>query len=480
MAYNRFRVQVAVRSFLLGLFIFLFYYLLDNKLIVSSILVLFLFFAQIYLLIHYVEKTNRDISRFLNSIKFSDFSQSFTEKNLGPSFKELQNSFNSVMEQFKTTRSEMEENFQYLQTTVKHINTGLVCFKENGEIELFNDAAKKLLGIKELTNINSLSSTHPILVKELITIEGGEKCLVKINLPRGKEGSEEKNVQLALAAAKFKMRGKKFTLVSLQDITNELERERLKNEMEIAREVQFKLFPKKDPVIPGYLIASKCLPALEVWGDYFDFIHLDDQRLGIVIGDVSGKGLPAAIYMTLTKGVFQSYAASSDSSKEVLTKLNSLIYRTIERGNFITMFYAILDFKNHKLQYSRAGHEPVISFNADKSRFSLLRPNGIGLGLEKGKIFSDSIEEMEIQISPGDSFLFYTDGLTDFGIPLLSKKDEGSSGIKTDIINIIKHNNSVHPAKLLDKISEEISAVNKNAYQYDDMTMIAVNKINNE
>jgi sigma-B regulation protein RsbU (phosphoserine phosphatase) len=183
--------------------------------------------------------------------------------------------------------------------------------------------------------------------------------------------------------------------------------------------------------------------------------------------------------MTLTKGVFQSYAASSGSSKEVLINLNSLIYRTIERGNFISMFYAILDFKKHKLQYSRAGHEPVIFFNNNSGSFSLLKPNGIGLGLEKGTIFSESIEEIEIDISPGDSFLFYTDGLTDYGIPL-SKKFEKDSGLNINIINIIKQNDSSHPAMLLDKISEEIKAVNNNAYQYDDTTMIAITKINNE
>ncbi|MGE5796842.1 MAG: SpoIIE family protein phosphatase [Ignavibacteria bacterium] len=479
MVYNRFRIQVILRSFLLGASIFLFYYLLDNNLVISSILILLFFFIQIYLLIHFVEKTNRDISRFLNSIKFSDFSQSFTEKKLGSSFKELQNSFNNVMEQFKTTRSQMEENFQYLQTTVKHINTGLICFRENGDIELLNDAAKELLGINELTNINNLNTVNSSLVEKLINIEGGGKSLVKLSLQSAKPGIGERNLQLALAAAKFKMRGNRYTLVSLQDISSELERERLQSEMEIAREVQFKLFPKKDPFIPGYLIASKCIPALEVGGDYFDFIQLDGSRLGIVIGDVSGKGLPAAIYMTLTKGVFQSYAASSGSSKEVLINLNSLIYRTIERGNFISMFYAILDFKKHKLQYSRAGHEPVIFFNNNSGSFSLLKPNGIGLGLEKGTIFSESIEEKEIDISPGDSFLFYTDGLTDYGIPL-SKKYEKDSGLDINIINIIKQNNSSHPAKLLDKISEEIKTVNNNSYQYDDTTMIAITKISNE
>ncbi len=236
------------------------------------------------------------------------------------------------------------------------------------------------------------------------------------------------------------------------------------------------MLPKEKPVIPGYLISSMCIPALEVGGDYFDFIKLDENKIGIVIADVAGKGLPAAIYMTLTKGAFQSYAALSQSPKEVLTKLNSLIYDTIERGNFITMFYAVLDFENDKLTFSRAGHEPVIYFNNKEEKLSLLQPGGIGLGLEEGKIFSRSIEENIIDILQGDSFLFLTDGLTD------SKNEKNTDFAMNNLLNFIKNYNVKHlnlqPRELLDKLSDEIKSFRNSTPQYDDITAIAITKDN--
>lgn len=467
MGFNRFRLEIILRSVFLGATIWLAVYLAGKELVFTSALLAALVLLEIYFLIHFVEKTNRDLTRFFNSIKFSDFSQSFNEKNYGSSFKSLHDSINNVIDQFKKTRSEMEEHFQYLQTTVKHINIGLISYKENGDIQLLNDAAKELLGIDEIKNINQLSPVNNQLVDELRNIETGKKSLVKINV-------DNKVLQLSIAAAKFMMRGRKFTLVSLQDISSELERERMYNELEIAREVQFKMLPKQNPVVPGYLISSMCTPALEVGGDYYDFIRLDKNRLGIVIADVAGKGLPAAIYMTLTKGAFQSYAASSSSPKEVLTKLNSLIYNTIERGNFITLFYAVLDFEKDKLTFARAGHEPVIHFNKKDDGISLLKPVGIGLGLEEGKIFSRSIEEDEIDLSNGDSLLFITDGITE------SKNETSSDFGMINLIEVIKKFNisssNSKPEELLNKLSNEIKHFRKNAPQYDDMTAIAIVK----
>ena len=373
----------------------------------------------------------------------------------------------NVITQFQTTRSETEEHFQYLQTVVKQVGTGLISFNENGDITLFNESAKKILNTHELKNIHSFSDISKDLVVSLNSIKTGEKELLKLS-------TDGRQIHLSIFASEFKLRGKMYKLVSLQDISSELERERLHNELEIARDVQFKMLPKENPVIPGYLISSMCIPALEVGGDYFDFIKLDENKIGIVIADVAGKGLPAAIYMTLTKGAFQSYTGLSDSPKEVLTKLNSLIYDTIERGSFITMFYAVLDYENDKLTFARAGHEPVIYFNNKKEKLSLLKPGGIGLGLEEGKIFSESLEENEINVLDGDSFLFFTDGLTD------SKNEKNSDFAMNNLLDVIKEyeNKSLYiqPGKLLDKLTSEIKSFRNNIAQYDDMTAIVINK----
>jgi serine phosphatase RsbU (regulator of sigma subunit) len=465
---KNFQFGLIIRILLLAGSIFLLSYFYFNfTLPVTQIIILAIIVLQVYLLIKYVNVTNYELSKFFNSVKYSDFGRVIMPEKLGPSFKELNKSLSNVITQFQTTRSETEEHFQYLQTVVKQVGTGLISFNENGDITLFNESAKKILNTHELKNIHSFSDISKDLVVSLNSIKTGEKELLKLS-------TDGRQIHLSIFASEFKLRGKMYKLVSLQDISSELERERLHNELEIARDVQFKMLPKENPVIPGYLISSMCIPALEVGGDYFDFIKLDENKIGIVIADVAGKGLPAAIYMTLTKGAFQSYTGLSDSPKEVLTKLNSLIYDTIERGSFITMFYAVLDYENDKLTFARAGHEPVIYFNNKKEKLSLLKPGGIGLGLEEGKIFSESLEENEINVLDGDSFLFFTDGLTD------SKNEKNSDFAMNNLLDVIKEyeNKSLYiqPGKLLDKLTSEIKSFRNNIPQYDDMTAIVINK----
>ncbi|MEJ2196042.1 MAG: PP2C family protein-serine/threonine phosphatase [Ignavibacteriaceae bacterium] len=462
---KNFQFGLIIRILVLTASIFLLSYLYFNTtLFTTEIIILVLSVLQIYLLIKYVNVTNYELSKFFNSVKFSDFNRIIMPEKLGPSFKELNKSLSNVIKQFQTARSETEEHFQYLQTVVKQVGTGLISFNDNGDITLFN---KKIFNTHKLKNIHSLSEISQDLVVSLNSIKTGEKELLKLS-------TDGRQIHLSIFASEFKLRGKMYKLVSLQDISSELERERLHNELEIARDVQFKMLPKENPVIPGYLISSMCIPALEVGGDYFDFIKLDENKIGIVIADVAGKGLPAAIYMTLTKGAFQSYTGLSDSPKEVLTKLNSLIYDTIERGSFITMFYAVLDYENDKLTFARAGHEPVIYFNNKKEKLSLLKPGGIGLGLEEGKIFSESLEENEINVLDGDSFLFFTDGLTD------SKNEKNSDFAMNNLLDVIKEyeNKSLYiqPGKLLDKLTSGIKSFRNNIPQYDDMTAIVINK----
>jgi len=465
---KNFQIVLIIRILILAASIFLLAYLyFDLTLPTTQVIILALIVLQVYLLIRHVNVTNYELSKFFNSVKYSDFSRVIMPKKLGPSFKELNKSLTNVIKQFQTTRSETEEHFQYLQTVVKQVGTGLISFTGNGDITLFNESAKKIFKTHELKNIQSLSNISHDLVASLNSIRTGEKELLKF-FTNGKQ------IHLSVFASEFKLRGELHKLVSLQDISSELERERLHNELEIARDVQFKMLPKENPTIPGYLISSMCIPALEVGGDYFDFIKLGENKIGIVIADVAGKGLPAAIYMTLTKGAFQSYAALSNSPKEVLTKLNALIYDTIERGSFITMFYAILDPNNDKLIFARAGHEPVIYFNNKEEKLSLLKPGGIGLGLEEGKIFLRSIEEKEINISQGDSLLFLTDGLTD------AKNETNSDFGMNNLMDVINKYDSkspnVNPKELLKKLSDEIKSFRNSSPQYDDITAIAITK----
>lgn len=246
------------------------------------------------------------------------------------------------------------------------------------------------------------------------------------------------------------------------------QRERMSQELDIARNVQMSLLPKKNPLVEGYDIAGVCLPALEVGGDYYDFFQLGDGKIGIAIGDVSGKGVPAAIYMTLTKGILQTCASETGSPKEVLFKLNKQMYKSIERNSFVSMFYAVLDMTNHKIRFARAGHNPAILAHRSSDTNSLLEPKGIAVGLESGKKFYEILEEHELQLERGDVLTFYTDGFTE-----ASTKDGEEYG-EERLINLISQNKDFTANAIIQKIVRSIKAFIGNHPQHDDMTMVVV------
>lgn len=248
------------------------------------------------------------------------------------------------------------------------------------------------------------------------------------------------------------------------------ERERLRKEMEIAAKVQLSLLPKEEPKIPGYEIASISIPAVEAGGDYFDFVKLSGSKTGIAIGDVSGKGVGAAIYMTLTKGILQAHAEEDASPKNVLGKVNRLLYKTIEKNSFVSMFYAILNTSSNKILYSRAGHNPGILCSEEGGETKLLFSKGMALGLEEGSIFTSTLVEEEIEIKHGDVFVLYTDGFTE----AMNEKHEQYS--EERLINLIKDNRNHLPKELMNTVLKDVRKFTDNYPQHDDMTMVIVKR----
>jgi sigma-B regulation protein RsbU (phosphoserine phosphatase) len=249
------------------------------------------------------------------------------------------------------------------------------------------------------------------------------------------------------------------------------ERERLKKELEIAAKVQLSLLPKEEPKIDGYDISAISIPAVEAGGDYFDFVKLSGDKLGIAIGDVSGKGIGAAIYMTLTKGILQAHAEEDVSPKNVLGKVNRLLYKTIEKNSFVSMFYAILDTNKHTLLYSRAGHNPGILCSSALGETKLLLSKGMALGLEEGSIFTSTLKEEEIGLSQGDVFVLYTDGFTE----AMNERHEEYS--EERLIKLIEHNRKLSARDLISLITKEVKKFVDNYPQHDDMTILVVKRI---
>ena len=217
MVYKSFRINCIFRVLFLSASISLFFFLLFRTSLYTAIFIVgAAVFYQVYSLIHYVEKTNRDLARFFQSIKYADFSVSFKEKGLGSSFNALKTAFTEVVNAFRKERSEKEEHYRYLQTVVQHVGIGLIAFQPNGEVELINTAAKRLLKISHLKNIKNLESFSLPLVETLLRLKPKESSLVKV---------EDNNevLHLALYATEFKLGGQKFSLVSIQNIHSELE-----------------------------------------------------------------------------------------------------------------------------------------------------------------------------------------------------------------------------------------------------------------
>lgn len=248
------------------------------------------------------------------------------------------------------------------------------------------------------------------------------------------------------------------------------ERERMKKELELAAKIQLSLLPKENPAIEGYDFAGISIPAKEAGGDYYDFVNLGGHELGIAIGDVSGKGMGAAIYMTLTKGILQAHAEENASPKTVLGKVNRLLYRTIEKNTFVSMFYAILDYQNDTLLYSRAGHNPGILCSGTDGNTRFLKSKGMALGLEEGTIFKNTLVEESIDIKPGDVLVLYTDGFTE---AMNNNMDEYGEERFTNLISSSTNKSS---GEILELILEDVSSFIEEYPQHDDMTIVIIKK----
>jgi predicted ester cyclase len=201
-----------------------------------------------------------------------------------------------------------------------------------------------------------------------------------------------------------------------------IERERVEQELRVARRIQQASLPKEVPTLEGWQISPYYQPAREVGGDFYDFLELDDGRLGIVVGDATGKGVPAALVMASARSMLRAVAeASNYSPGDVLAKVNDSLVADIPPNMFVTCFYAILDPKSSSLSYANAGHDlPYLYRSGDAEE---LRVRGMPLGLMPGMGY----EEKETILEAGDSALFYSDGLVEahnpkgemFGFPRL-------------------------------------------------------------
>ncbi|MDP2303506.1 MAG: SpoIIE family protein phosphatase [Ignavibacteria bacterium] len=247
---------------------------------------------------------------------------------------------------------------------------------------------------------------------------------------------------------------------------SETEKLRLERDLELARKIQETLVPKEIPNVEQLEIAGKMLPAMQVGGDYFDVIKISEKRILVVVGDVSGKGLSASLYMTKLQTLINLYSTQFDSPKEILLELNRQIYKAIERHWFITLTLAIFDLDNNIVSVCRAGHVPLLV--SQSGNINLFQSKGIGLGLDKGPIFESTLEEEEIKLHKGEVYLFYSDGITE-----TINADEEFFGTE-NLMNTLRLNNIKSAHEIMNHIIAATVSFRDGMEQFDDITCVVV------
>lgn len=245
------------------------------------------------------------------------------------------------------------------------------------------------------------------------------------------------------------------------------EQERLKRELEIAREVQRKLLPSRMPQFEGFQFEGICQPALEVGGDYFDFFPLSDKQMGIVIADVSGKGTSASFYMAELKGMMLQLTSHPLTPRQLLIELNRKLYGSIDRQSFVTMTYALIDLRSKRVTFSRAGHNSLLKVD-NNGAYQFMTPSGIGVGLDAGKIFEEKLEEVTIELNANETLVLYTDGITEARNP---HRDEFG---EERLVHILKSQPNGNVVQLRERILESLSEFMDGAQPHDDITMVLV------
>jgi len=242
MVYRKFRVSVYLRVAALVVLIGLFFLaLLRWDLPAAAVLLGLIIAGQVVGLFRTVDRTNRDLARFFDSVRFDDYSQTFRGKSPGGSFADLHGALARVIEAFRAARTEREEQALYLQTVVQHIGIGLLVFQSDGEVELANDAARRLLKIGQLKNVRDLAGTQPALAEALLRLEPRDRGLVKVE-------AGDDQLQLLLHAAEFKQRGRDLTLVSIQDIRGELEEREIEAWQKLIRVLTHEIMNSMTPI----------------------------------------------------------------------------------------------------------------------------------------------------------------------------------------------------------------------------------------
>ena len=265
---------------------------------------------------------------------------------------------------------------------------------------------------------------------------------------------------------------------AFSDITNKLrvsqenlaEQERLQKEMQVAQEIQQTLLPSEFPEIEGYELSSLYEAAKEVGGDYFDFVEVDKDTLGIVVGDVSGKGVPGSLVMTMIRTALRTEARGVKDAADVLARVNDFVVNDMKKGMFVTLFYVIIDSRRRKLSYASAGHNPMILYRTSTNKTYYLNPRGfpIGISLPDKDLFRKSIESDTISLKEDDILVIYTDGVTE------AMNGRRQLFGEERFLQTIREYGDLAANDFVEKLQNDLSSFTEGNPQNDDITLVAI------
>ena len=248
------------------------------------------------------------------------------------------------------------------------------------------------------------------------------------------------------------------------------EKKRLDHDLEIARDIQRILLPAEAPAINGFQISGLNVPARQVSGDYFDYIRVDDERLGVAIADVSGKGVPASLIMAICRSVLRAEAARNPSPADVLRKVNRQLYPDIKEDMFISMAYLILDHQRDRVTLARAGHDAPLLYKRASQSVTPVKSPGMVVGIDSGNVFDRLTTDFAVPLERDDCLVLYTDGVTE------ALNTEGDEFGLDRMIQSVRASATDGAQTIVKRIIEDVRNFTGSLPQNDDITLIAIRK----
>lgn len=252
--------------------------------------------------------------------------------------------------------------------------------------------------------------------------------------------------------------------------TLEAEQKRIAGDLRVASEIQRMLLPDHAPTVTNFELAGINIPARHVGGDYYDFLPLDQGHVGVVIADVSGKAIPGALVMTISRSAIRAQSRFSLSPAEVLRHVEEVVTPDLREDMFVTIVYGILDSKERTFTFVRAGHDPVLWYHSAANKTEVIAPRGTAVGLDR-RVGKSALEERQLQLAPGDILVLYTDGITES----LDAQDREFG--RQQLMDVVKANAHLDAQDISRAILERLRQFTGDVPPHDDRTLIVIKAV---